>query len=127
MHQELHLQNKKIIDILAISGVLVLLIAFFFNYKCIFKTIFNIPCISCGLTRGFIYILKFDLINATKMNILSIPLFIIVLLFYILYFIWVILKKEYIFKFYNYFISYYKLFIIVLLLSWIINILEVKL
>ena len=126
MQKVIHLENKKTINILAISGVIVIIIAFFFNYKCIFKSTFSIPCVSCGLTRGFKYILNLDLINATKMNLLSIPLFIILILFYILYFIWIILKKEYIFDFYNYFVKHYKILIAILLISWIIKILEIK-
>ena len=125
MQKEIHLQNKKIINILAISGIITLFIAFFFNYKCIFKSLFNIPCISCGLTRGFKYIIKFDLINATRMNLLSVPLFITLTIFYILYFIWLILKKDYIFNFFGYFVKHYKILVVILLLSWGIKILEV--
>ena len=55
------------IKILAISVLSLLLIAFLFNYECIFKNIFNIPCISCGLTRGFIYVKENqDIVEETK-------------------------------------------------------------
>ena len=118
------MQNKNIINILAISGIVLLLVAFCFDYKCIFKSIFNLPCISCGLTRGFKYILNGDFINATYMNLLSIPLFIMVILFYILYFICIILKKDYIFIFYNYFVKHYKLVIFIFLINFLIGILK---
>ncbi|MBQ3021309.1 MAG: DUF2752 domain-containing protein [Bacilli bacterium] len=121
---EIRLENKKAINIIAISGIILLLIVYFLDFNCIFKTIFNIPCISCGLTRGFIYILKLDLINAIKMNLLSIPLFITIIIFYVLYFLWILLKKEYIFKYYNYIIKYYKLIIIILIINWIYNVIK---
>ena len=121
---EIHCKNKLIINILAISGVLLLFIAFFFNYKCVFKNMFNIPCISCGLTRGFNFILQGDFVNATKMNLLSIPLFLIIIIFYMLYILWISLKKDYIFKYYSFFVKQYKLLIAILSINWIINIIK---
>lgn len=44
---------------------------------CIFKSIFNISCPGCGLTRSFRAILNLDFYSAFKYNILGIPLFII--------------------------------------------------
>ncbi len=123
MQKEILLENKKVINIIAISGVVLLLILLFFNVKCIFKEIFNIPCISCGLTRGFKSILKLDFINATKYNILSIPLFVLSILFYILYIFSLILKKVYIYKLYNILVKNYKILLIILLNSWLINLL----
>lgn len=35
---------------------------------CLWKYFFGITCPSCGLTRAFIYLLKFDFINAFKTN-----------------------------------------------------------
>ena len=124
MHQVIHLENKKVINILAISGILLLLIVFLFDYECVFLKVTGVPCVSCGLTRGFIYILKGDLINAIKINLLSIPIFINTLLFYFLYFIKIILKKEFIYKYYNYFIKHYKIIITILIINWIINIVK---
>ncbi len=43
---------------------------------CIIKNLFGISCPGCGLTRGFISILKLDFKAATQYNVLSIPLFI---------------------------------------------------
>ncbi len=43
---------------------------------CIIKNLFGISCPGCGLTRGFISILKFNFKAATQYNVLSIPLFI---------------------------------------------------
>ncbi|MEG2310487.1 MAG: DUF2752 domain-containing protein [Clostridia bacterium] len=44
------------------------------NNPCIFKEYFSIACPSCGMTRAFIYIFKFDFLAAISYNILSIPL-----------------------------------------------------
>ena len=118
---------KKIneIDILAISGIVLPFIVFFFDIKCIFKAIFKIPCISCGLTRAFISIIHLKFIDAIIYNVLSIPLFIFIVVFYILYFIKILFKIDYITKFYITISNYYKFIIIVLIISWIINIIIV--
>ena len=117
---------KKIseIDILAISGLFLPFIVFFFDIKCIFKSIFHIPCISCGLTRAFIEIIHLNIINAINYNILSIPLFIIIFVFYILYFYKLIFKVDYIAKLYNILSKHYKILICLLLIGWIINIIN---
>lgn len=119
---------KKIneIDVLAISGVVLPFIVFFFDIKCIFKKIFHIPCISCGLTRGFIAILHLRFIDAIKYNILSIPLFIVIVAFYILYFLKLLFKIDYITDIYNYFSKYYRFLIIILFMCWVLNIFIVK-
>lgn len=121
MLMEYHLENKKEVNILVISGILFLLIILFFKPICIFKKIFNIPCITCGMTRALKCILKLDLINAIKYNILSIPLFIFIIAFFTLYIISVILNKNYIYKFYNYIVKNIRIFIILLIISYIIN------
>ena len=43
---------------------------------CPINNLFGIRCLGCGLTRGFICILEMDFIEATKYNLLSIPIFI---------------------------------------------------
>ena len=42
---------------------------------CPIKTFFGLSCPGCGLTRGFLAILRFDFFSAYNYNILSIPLF----------------------------------------------------
>ena len=115
------MNNKRVIDLLMISVIVLPLIIFFFDVKCIFKSIFNIPCISCGLTRAFISILHLDFVSAFKYNVLSIPLFVVILLFIILYLISKIYKKEYIYILYDLISKYYYVVLIILLLGWIIN------
>ena len=42
---------------------------------CPIKRIFGFSCFGCGLTRGFVSILHFDLKTAIRLNILSVPIF----------------------------------------------------
>ena len=120
-----HLENKKTnINILMISGTVLLLIIFLFRPVCIFKNIFNIPCPTCGLTRGFIEILHFDFIESLKYNILSIPIFISIIIFYLLYSVYILLKKEYIIIFVDLYIKNFKLIILLFIISWIVNIVK---
>lgn len=42
---------------------------------CLFKTVTGISCPACGMTRAFLAILRFDLLEACYQNLLSIPLF----------------------------------------------------
>ncbi|MBX2860217.1 MAG: DUF2752 domain-containing protein [Vampirovibrio sp.] len=43
---------------------------------CVFKAVFQLPCLTCGLTRGFISVLQGDLTRATQYHLLTAPLFI---------------------------------------------------
>jgi len=45
------------------------------SIPCIFRLIFGIPCPACGLTRAFILISQLRFVDAMRMNILSVPLF----------------------------------------------------
>lgn len=107
-----------------ITGIIFAFIVFLFSPECQFKKIFNISCSICGMTRAFIFILNGNIISALKMNLLSIPLFIMITLFVILYLLNIILKKEYVYKFYNYIIKHYKLLILIFIINWIINIIK---
>lgn len=104
--------------ILIIFSVLLLL-----KVPCVFKTIFNIPCPGCGLSRAFKEIFKLHFLKALHYNILSIPLFI----FFIYFFINIfkdIVKKEYntFSKIDRLFSKYYILIIILIVISEIVNI-----
>ena len=116
--------NKNIIITLRISGITFLLIILFLKPVCRLKKITNIPCPICGVTRGILYFLKLDLLNAIKSNILSIPIFILGILFYILYFYSIAFKTKTVYKYYNYFVRNYKLIICILLINWIIEIIK---
>lgn len=54
------------------------LIFYYFNIRiCPFYRLFKIPCPGCGLTRSFVYLLKFDWQNSLRANVLGIPIFLI--------------------------------------------------
>ena len=76
----------------------------------------------CGITRGIKCILKFKIIESFKYNLLSIPVFLSITLFYIIYIFSIILKKEYIYCYYNYFVIHYKTIIVILIINWIVNV-----
>lgn len=42
---------------------------------CILKNLFGVSCIGCGLTRGFVSVLKLNFKSAAEYNILSVPIF----------------------------------------------------
>jgi hypothetical protein len=58
-----------------------------FDYHCIFKALFHIPCPGCGLTRAFQELLQFNFIGALSYNLLAIPL--------ILYFVGLFVSRIY--------------------------------
>lgn len=124
MRKEILLQNKKEINILMISGILLLFIILFLKPICIFKYITRIPCPMCGITRGIKSILNFNIIDSLKYNLLSIPTLLFITTFYILYILSIILRKNYISCYYNYFVINYKTIIYILLINWLINILK---
>lgn len=115
------MDNKKTVNLLAISGIVLIFIAFLFEPSCIFKKIFHIPCISCGLTRAFKLILQLKLWNALKLNILSIFLFISAIIFYFAFILSFIFKKNYVYNLYDWFIKRFYFFIIIMISGWIIN------
>ena len=45
-------------------------------YRCPFAYITGFPCVGCGLSHGFLAILRLDFASANAFNALSIPLFI---------------------------------------------------
>lgn len=60
----------------AFFGILCIYNTVFSEVFCPIKKLFGISCFGCGMTRGFISILKFDFVSAFKYNALSIPVFI---------------------------------------------------
>lgn len=66
-------------------GFLFILTKIFSVSLCPIKNIFGISCFGCGMTRGFISVLKFDFNTAFKYNVLSIPVFFGILLYSILF------------------------------------------
>ena len=90
---------------------------------CPIKNLFGISCFGCGMTRGFISILSLDFKTAYKYNVLSIPLFISIALYFIFSLIDIIFNKNYIYviekqlsKKYMYLV-----YIIILIIATILN------
>lgn len=120
-----HLENRKLtLNILMISGVILTIIIFLFEPDCIVSKIFNLPCPTCGLTRGIIAIIHLDFLSAFNYNILSIPMFFSIILLCILFLIYLVFKKEYIYNFIEFFLHNYIFIIILLILSWGVNIVK---
>lgn len=89
---------------------------------CVFKKYLNINCPGCGLTRAFKSILSFDLITATKYNVLSIPLFICMIIFIFSIIKDIVLNKETIIVFLNnIFKRHYVILLIIIFITMIIN------
>lgn len=89
---------------------------------CVFKKYLNINYPGCGLTRAFKSILSFDLITATKYNVLSIPLFICMIIFIFSIIKDVVLNKETTIVFLNnIFKRHYVILLIIIFITMIIN------
>ena len=75
--------KKKILYsfIIGVEGMACLLLKYTkITIPCLFKFTIHVPCPGCGLTRAFREILNFHLAKAFSYNILSIPIFAILLL-----------------------------------------------
>lgn len=118
--------RTKIKEIICIHIILLLIIilADCLHIRiCLFYFIFHIPCVGCGLSRGFIYLFKGDIKTSIAYNFLSI----ILLTLYIIIFIWyifdIINKKETLTNFLN---RYKKCLIIISIcitvIAWFVNI-----
>ena len=104
--------------------IILIIITYFFKIRiCIFYNIFKIPCVGCGLSRGVISILKFDILSAIRYNFLSIIIFFL----YILVILWCIYDKIKKVDTQQQFITKNKKVIIILaiilvVIGWIVNI-----
>ena len=77
--------------------ILFILTKIFSVSLCPIKNFFGVSCFGCGMTRGFISILNIDFKTAFEYNVLSIPLFISIVLYFICSLIDVIFDKNYIY------------------------------
>jgi hypothetical protein len=95
---------------------------------CFSKSIYHFPCPACGTTRGFIEILRGNIINSLYLNPLSIVFFILFLILPFILIYDLLFKKEFLYKSYSKFELYLKLkkikilFLILILANWIWNI-----
>ena len=107
--------------------ILFILIVFFLfvltvPVTCIFKSVTGISCPACGMTRAFISILYFNFIDAFLLNILSIPLFIFLAISVIILIIEIFQNKfDYLPKVINFLGKYWYIFILLLIISFIWN------
>ena len=62
---------------------------------CLFYRLFGVECFGCGLTRGFIAILRFKPLTSFRYHVLSLPLFVCIIVYFILCIIDIIFDKEY--------------------------------
>jgi len=70
-------QSIIVVSAYAIGVLVFLLIAHTpFYLPCMWKAITSIPCPTCGLTRAFLYFYQLNIISAVKMNILTVPIII---------------------------------------------------
>ena len=108
------------IFILFFEAVL-LYVGFNFNIGCFFRNNFNIICPGCGLTMAFISIFNFDFINDFKYNIISIPLFIVLIILNVLFIYDIIYNKNKSWNLIEKLSKYYVVIIILLFITAIIN------
>jgi len=84
--------------VLGLGAILFIALTIIPGYQCPFKMIFGIPCPGCGLTTGFLAILRLDFLEAYQANVLAIPLFLAFVLVTILAITDFIYKKEVLIK-----------------------------
>ena len=116
---------KRIINLLLlVFGIsfIIIVTSGIFRFDCLFKTLFNINCPGCGLTRSFRSIFNLDFYSAFNYNILGIPLFIIGIVIGISFIVDIIKNSNrtiiYVFSFLN---KYYFIVILLLITTTIIN------
>jgi len=106
--------------------VIFLQISFFltistFSPPCLIKKHLNIECPGCGLTRAFEAILDLKFLDAIKYNILSIPLFLLIIFINILLVYDIIFNKNKTKNIINIVNKNYKIIILVLILATVMN------
>ncbi len=90
---------------------------------CPVKNIFGFSCFGCGLTRGFISILELDFKMAVEYNVLSIPIFAGICLYFMCGVIDIIFNKNYIKKIEKQLVKKYMyiIYVVILTVSYIYN------
>lgn len=113
----------SILTLILIGGLLYLVATDMFNLPCLFKIITLISCPACGLTRAFKCLLGGQVLNACYYNILIIPISLLICLIVIGLIYYIITGKSKIFEMLKKnIIKYYGLIIVMLLISWIYNV-----
>ena len=107
--------------ILLVFGILVV---FVFDVDCVFKSTIGVPCPGCGLTRGFRELLSGHLLKAEGYNVLTIPIFLFLLMFFVLLIYDLFFRKGTVSLFFTKIVNNYKVILFIVLISWIINIIR---
>ena len=104
-------------------AVLYILTKIFKRSLCPINYLFGISCFGCGLTRGFICILNLNFISAIKYNVLSIPLFLGIFVYLLIFFFDILLSKNNIEKVEKFMSKKYMcvLYLCILILSTYLN------
>lgn len=120
------MNNKTYIYFIAIMILLVfgMLVVFFLDVDCVFKSITELPCPGCGLTRGFRALFHGNIIRAEQYNILTIPIFLFITVAILLFFIDLIKHSNRLEQLFHKLGQHYKLIILIIFISWIINIIR---
>ena len=115
------MKNRILKISIIILEILFIIVIFKLNIGCFFRNTFGIRCIGCGLTRAFISILNLKFIDAFKYNIISIPLFIVMIIINLLLIYDFIFNKNRVLNFTKKISKYYKLILLLLLITFTIN------
>ncbi len=103
--------------------ILYILTKIFSVSLCPIKTYLGFSCLGCGMTRGFISILNLEFAKAIKYNVLSIPLFFGIVIYFILCIIDILLNKNFIFNFEKFLSKKYMfiVYILIIIVAYIFN------
>ena len=90
--------EKRLLGALNLLGLAAILIGFIladgfavspntlrdFGPLCLFKYVTHLPCATCGITRGFVLMSQGQWIEASHYNLMTVPLYSSILLFWLL-------------------------------------------
>lgn len=117
-------EHKFIFLIFLILLVFGVLVVFYLDIDCLFKSLFSIPCPGCGLTRGFRALFKGDIVGAFNYNILTIFIFLFLFISLILFIVDFFKKSNYLIKYFLYFKKHYITLLVLVFISFIVNIIR---
>ena len=104
-------------------ALLVIMSKFLSLSVCPVKRLLGVSCFGCGMTRGFVSVLKLDFISATKYNVMSVPLFVGIGLYSLFAVTDVCFNKNFIYKIEKQLskLYMYPLYVTILVIATILN------